>query len=169
MDLDARPRWWFTPVIALALLALLAVPAAAHIEAEPNRVEPGESATVGFLVEHGCDDSPTIKVTLKVPKGVKDVEPVEKEGWRDDVDGRTVEFEGGPLDAETPDTFSISFTAPHKTKLLSWKIVQACTDGLIRWIDTSEDAENPPAVVAVGKDVPSHDDEADAEEPEEGH
>ena len=89
----------------------MATPAFAHLDPEPNRVERGEAATVAFLVEHGCAGAPTIELTFQVPKGVKNVETPEKDGWISDVDKRNVTFERGPLDAATPDTFSISFTA----------------------------------------------------------
>ena len=156
MDLRWRkPRWWLATSLAFVVIAIAAAPAFAHLAPEPSRVEPGASATVAFLVEHGCDEAPTIELTFQVPKGVKDVEPVDKDGWISDVDGRTVVFEGGPLDANTPDTFSISFTAPNKKKIIRWKVVQGCTEGLIRWIDTAVGAEHPPAEIGVGKDVPT--------------
>jgi periplasmic copper chaperone A len=146
-----------TVVVTLVVLAPIA---AAHIEPDPSRVEPGATATVAFTVEHGCDESPTVELAFKVPKTVKTktVEPEPKDGWETNLDGRTVTFTGGPLDAETEDSFSITFTAPKKTTTLKWKIVQTCDEGTIRWIDTSHDAEHPPPAVGVGRDAPEHDD-----------
>lgn len=149
------PRWVFAICMTATALIATATPAFAHLDPDPDRVEPGEAVTVAFLVEHGCDGAPTIELTFKVPKGVKGVEPQDKDGWISDVDRRTVTFEGGPLDDATPDTFSIAFTAPKKKTIMRWKVVQACTEGVIRWIDTSPDAENPPAVIGVGKDAPA--------------
>ncbi|MEX2269010.1 MAG: DUF1775 domain-containing protein [Acidimicrobiia bacterium] len=153
-------------VLALGALLLACAPAAAHVEPDPNRVEPGDAVTVAFLVTHGCDESPTVKLTFKIPKGGTDVAPEDKDGWEAAKKGKTVVFEGGPLDTDTEDSFAIGFTAPNKKTLLVWKVVQKCEDGVIRWIDTSEGAEESPPVVGVGKDAPEeHGEEAE----ETGH
>lgn len=143
-------------ISGLALL-LMAVPAAAHIEPDPSRIKPGTRVTVAFKVEHGCDASPTIKMTFKIPKGVRHVSPEDKSGWEATVSKKTVIFEGGSLDAKTEDTFSITFKAPKKKMILAWKVVQTCEEGEIRWIDTSKGAEEPPPRVGVGKDAPEVD------------
>jgi uncharacterized protein YcnI len=143
-------------------VVLTAAPAAAHIEPIPSRVEPGDDAVVSFTVEHGCDESPTTKLTFKIPKGVKNATPEAKDGWSSKVKGKTIVFED-PASSELVenDEFSISFTAPNKTTLLVWKVVQKCAEGTIRWIDTSDGAENPPPRVGVGKDAPEeHEEEA---------
>ena len=143
-----------TLVVAITVAALAAAPAGAHIDADPSRVEPGASTTVAFVVGHGCDESPTVKLKFKIPKGVQDVEPEAKDGWATRSKRKTVVFKGGPLDSNTEDTFAISFTAPDKTTVLVWKVIQKCEEGAIRWIDTAEGAEESPPVVGVGQDPP---------------
>ena len=69
------------------------------------------------------------------------------------MSGGTVVFEGGPLGAHTPDTFSITFTAPKKKTVLVWKVIQNCVVGVTRWIDTSKNANEPPPRVGVGVKV----------------
>jgi uncharacterized protein YcnI len=133
---------------------LVAAPASAHIDADPSRVEPGDRATVAFVVEHGCDESPTVKLKFKIPKGAKDVEPQAKDGWTTRTKGKTVVFVGGPLGPDTEDGFAIAFTAPDRETVLAWKVIQKCEQGVIRWIDTSKDAEESPPVVGVGQDPP---------------
>jgi uncharacterized protein YcnI len=142
-------------LLTLGFVGLAAAPAFAHIEPDPARVEPGDDATVSFNVEHGCDTSPTTSLTFKIPKGAKHVAPVDKDGWRSEVKGKTVVFDGGSLDAHTEDQFSISFTAPNKKTILVWKVIQQCEEGEIRWIDTSKTAEEPPPRVGVGKNPPA--------------
>lgn len=137
-----------------ALVAATALPAWAHIEPDPKRVKPGADVTVAFSVEHGCGTSPTIKLSFKIPKGAKNVQAEPKDGWQESLSGGIVVFAGGPLDAKTPDTFSISFTAPSKKTVLRWKVLQQCEKGLVRWIDTAKGAEFPPADVGVGKNPP---------------
>ena len=128
----------------------------------PPRVEPGTAATIAFVVEHGCDESPTTKLTFKIPKSVKDAAPVAKDGWSSKVRGKTVVFEDpAALDLVEDDAFSISFTAPAKTTVLVWKVVQKCEEGKVRWIDTSDGAENPPPRVGVGMDAPAEEPGAD--------
>jgi uncharacterized protein YcnI len=141
--------------VALAGLALVAGPASAHIEPHPNQVKSGKRATVEFNVEHGCAASPTIKLTFQIPKGAKKVAPQAKTGWTTSVKNGTVIFDGGPLDAKTPDTFAIAFTAPKKKTLLVWNVIQDCEQGKTRWIDRSKGAENPPPIVGVGKKPPA--------------
>ena len=144
--------------ITLSTILVLATAAAAHLDPEPARVPKGTPATVAFTVEHGCDGSPTVELTFRIPRSVRrsTVAPEPKDGWDASVRGRTVVFSGGPLDAGTADSFSITFTAPNRKTLLTWKIVQECEEGSIRWIDTAHDAEYPPPVVGVGQDPPSH-------------
>ena len=141
--------------IAFAGIALAAGIAFAHVEPNPKRVEPGKRVTVEFNVEHGCGTSPTLKLTFQIPKGVKKVEPQAKAGWATSVKRGTVIFDGGPLDAKTPDTFAIAFTAPKKKGLLVWNLIQECQQGKTRWIDRSKGADNPPPIVGVGRKPPA--------------
>src|SRR5581483_12275382 len=90
---------------AFIVVGVVATVAAAHIEPEPSRVKPGATVTVAFNAEHGCDQSPTIKLTFKIPKGATKVAAVAKPGWDATVAKGTVVFDGGTLAATTPDTF----------------------------------------------------------------
>lgn len=140
-------------VAGVAMLVLIAGPAAAHIIPAPSSIKPGARATVAFNIEHGCGTSPTTKLTFKIPKLAKRVIPVAKTGWKEHVGGGTVVFAGGPLGAHTEDTFSITFTAPKKKTVLVWKVIQQCVVGVTRWIDTSKNADEPPPRVGVAVKV----------------
>jgi uncharacterized protein YcnI len=130
----------------VAVLVVGAGVASAHIDPDPAAVEAGTPATVGFGVEHGCEGSPTIALDIELPEELTDTEPVAKPGWEATIDGRVLTFSGGPLDADTPDTFSITFTAPTTPGTLLFPTVQKCTDGEIAWI----------AVAAEGEPEPEH-------------
>jgi len=67
---------------AAATAAALAVasPAFAHIHTDPAAVEAGTEATVGFIVEHGCEGSPTVKVEIQLPDGATDISGVDGGG-----------------------------------------------------------------------------------------
>jgi len=142
-------------VVALAgaFVTVWAAQALAHVEPDPARVKPGKSATVKFVVEHGCSKTPTTSLAFKIPKGVTDAQPEPKDGFTTSVKGGTITFEGQSADAEE-DTFAITFTAPSKKGLLTWKVVQRCGEKVVRWIDTSDSAKYPPPIVGVGKNPP---------------
>jgi uncharacterized protein YcnI len=149
-----------TAGLTLGAIVVAAGPAFAHVEAEPGRVKPGKPATVDFTPEHGCgDDSPTTKLTFQVPKRVTDAAPVPLDGWETSTSGRTIEFEGGPLPYEEQESFGISFTAPKAKTVLTWKIIQTCEDGKVRWIERGHDSEYPAPVVGVGKNPSSDEDD----------
>ena len=144
--------------------------AAAHIESDPAAVAAGSAATVGFNVEHGCDGSNTTELQIKIPDGITDAKPVDLAGWTAATAQGTVTFSGGNLDAETPETFSITFTAPATPGTIYFPIVQTCAVGEIAWIEIpAADAAEPdhpaPAVLVTdgpptAADLAPHDDEA---------
>lgn len=130
----------------VAVLVVGAGVASAHIDPDPPAVEAGTTATVGFGAEHGCAASPTVALDIELPEELTDVTPVAKPGWDAVIDGRVLTFSGGPLDADTAESFSITFTAPATPTTLLFPTVQKCTDGEIAWI----------AVAAEGQPEPEH-------------
>jgi periplasmic copper chaperone A len=149
--------------------------AEAHIETDPPAVAAGSAASVGFNVEHGCDGSNTTELQIKIPDGVTDAVPVDKPGWTSAVAGDAVTFSGGDLDATTPDTFQIAFTAPAGPGTIYFPIVQTCQTGETAWIEipaagAAEPDHPAPAVLITdgpptSADLTPHDD--DAAEPTE--
>jgi uncharacterized protein YcnI len=136
------------PTLTATLVVLVAGAgvASAHIDPDPPAVEAGKATTVGFGVEHGCAESPTVALDIRLPTELTDVAAVAKPGWDAVIDGRVLTFSGGPLDADTPASFSITFTAPATPATLLFPTVQKCTDGEIAWI----------AVAAEGQPEPEH-------------
>lgn len=122
------------PIVFAAVVTGLALPAEAHVHANPNVVKPGASATVGFGVEHGCGTSPTISVAIKAPAGVTKLAAVPLKGWKTAVAGSVVTFSGGNLPTKKSAEFSISFMAPTKEGDLSFPVVQTCVKGVNSWI-----------------------------------
>jgi uncharacterized protein YcnI len=154
-------------VIGVALAAtgavlLIASPAGAHVEPDPNRVKPGKEATVTFTAEHGCEESPTTGMTLRVPKGVTDAVGVDDNGFSAEVKGRRIIFSGGSVAGDEEAPFSVKFTAPDEKTELVWKVVQQCEEGTERWIETDPDGDKPAPRVGVGQAPKSgHEDEDD--------
>jgi uncharacterized protein YcnI len=152
--MNASRRAAIAGTIAAVALVLTVGPAAAHVEPDPTSVKPGKAVTVAFTPEHGCDDSPIIRMTFRVPRGARNATPEPKDGWEATAAGRTITFSGGSMPSDNTDAFSISFTAPKSKGLLAWKVIQACEDGVERWLEPS-DGDFPAPVVGVGKKVPN--------------
>jgi periplasmic copper chaperone A len=145
-----------------AVVALTPTVAGAHLAPDPSAVEAGTAATIGFVVEHGCDDSPTVELRFEVPSAAGSVQPVAKEGWTSSVDGRVVTFAGGSLDAHTSGTFELEFTAPAEASTMYFPVVQRCDEGENPWIQIpateGEELERPAPAVRVTEGPPTSED-----------
>lgn len=112
----------------------------AHIDPEPPEAPAGATLAVGFTVGHGCDDSPTVQLDMRLPDGVSAPTPVPPEGWQGSVDADVVTFTGGPLPSDVPATFRVELTLPLSPgATLYFPFVQRCEVGELRWIDTPDD------------------------------
>jgi uncharacterized protein YcnI len=68
-------------LVAFALAALTASPAAAHVTLEKRQAPVGSYYKAVFAVPHGCAGSPTIKLRVQIPEGVIGIKPMPKRGW----------------------------------------------------------------------------------------
>ena len=148
-----RIRSLIAASVATGVVLVLAGPAAAHIEPDLSAVPAGAKATVAFNVEHGCDESPTTKIEMKLPFQITDAKPVDKAGWTGSVKGDVLTFSGGSEPAHEPTSFSITFTPPTDAvgAKLSFPIIQTCAEGSVSWLGSDESDEHPAPVVTVGK------------------
>jgi uncharacterized protein YcnI len=64
-------------------------PASAHVLLERKEAVPGSSYKAILTVSHSCEDSPTIKLRVKIPEGFIAAKPMAKPGW-------TIETVKGP-------------------------------------------------------------------------
>jgi len=169
-----------TAGVTAGAVALLPGVAAAHIAPQPAAVEAGSAATVEFLVEHGCGDSPTTELRFQLPDDVTDAEAVAKDGWTTSVNGGVVTFNGNSLDAHTSTTFGIAFTAPAEATTIYFPVVQKCDTGETAWIqlpvDGEGEPERPAPAVEVTQGPPTseevvgaEDDDGDSGDAHEGH
>src|SRR6478735_8081024 len=161
-----------TGITATAGALLFAGSASAHIDPDPIAVQAATSNTVSFGVEHGCEESPTTELQIQIPAAVADAQPAEKDGWTASVDGQVVTFTGGPLAADTPDDFAITFTAPTAAGPIDFPIVQICEVGQLDWIETpvegAAEPEHPAPSVLVTAEAPTGAELTPAREEEEG-
>lgn len=139
-------------LIAAALVASAAVtaalPADAHTDSDLVAVPAGEEAVVRLKPTHGCGDSPTTEVAIRVP--VPDAKAIDVPGWTatatDDGAGRTVvEWTGGSLPVDQTGAFPVEFTAPGVVgELLLFPAVQVCANGEeLSWISGDPAADYP--------------------------
>lgn len=155
---------------------LLAPAAAAHVTANPPSGVAGEFTKIDFRVGHGCEDSPTTSLTVRVPEGVLFVAPEVVPGWKASVtkakfskpvevfgethtEGvRTITWKGGPLPDGFMTEFGVSMRLPEGAgRTIYFPAVQHCEKGEHRWItipiEGQEEPEEPaPAVELLAAD-----------------
>jgi periplasmic copper chaperone A len=131
--------------VAALLAGLLLVPAtaAAHVKPKVPEAPAGARFTFSFLVDHGCEGSPTTGLSIQLPEGAFDARPVAKPGWTAQVVEAAVDFAGGPLPDETKDSFSVELVTPNRPgEDVFFPTVQRCQVGATHWIAPQAEAEN---------------------------
>jgi uncharacterized protein YcnI len=152
------------------LFASIAFSAQAHVTLE-SRQAPADSYHKAVLrVPHGCKDSPTVRLRVRIPEGVTGVKPQPKPGWKLEItrvklatpldDGHggkitegvgEVAWSGGSLADEHYDEFALRVKLPDRAgATLYFPVVQECQQGVHRWIEVpatgqSADALKEPA------------------------
>ena len=132
--------------------------ASAHVGLEQGATPVGQPYKAVFKVTHGCEGSPTQKVTIDFPEGVIAVKPMPKPGWQVTTtkdryaksynfyhgtklsEGvKTIVWSGGSLPDDFYDEFVVStFIAaelPPGTPL-AFTVTQDCEKGQMRWSET---------------------------------
>lgn len=163
---------------AALFLLLTALPASAHLHPDPAEVPEGEDTEVGLAVEHGCDDSPTTEVKVRLPDGL-DAAAMVRSGWSLDNTAGVVTWSAQPgneLPADETGVFELLVTPDPGTegRTLPLKTVQTCETGTLRWIEVwdgeGEEPEHPAPTLTVlpaGAD-PGEDDHGGGQDPEDG-
>jgi periplasmic copper chaperone A len=151
-----------TASLAVAALVWLAAPAWAHVEVSPSEAPAGSTVDLEFEVGHGCDGSPVVAVSIRMPEGVTDISPEDREGWTYSVatvDGLdVVTWEGGPQGANEHGSFFMTVTLPAaEGEVLAFPAVQICEEGEVAWIelpaaDGSEPANPAPLLTLTAGD-----------------
>jgi uncharacterized protein YcnI len=129
---------------AVGVALCIAGPAAAHIHTDPEEVKAGTENTVGFIIEHGCDGSPTTSVELQLPTGVAGISAEDANGFTASVDGQVVTFSGGSLPDATEQAFDVTFTAPTEAGTIDVPLVQTCEEGSTDWIEPEVEGQPEP-------------------------
>ena len=157
------------PAIAAAgITFLVAAPASAHVTVTPTETAAGAYTVLTFSVGHGCEGSPTEKITIQVPEGVNTVTPTRQPFYDVKVtteklaepvkdahgnelterDATIVYTAKTPLPDGQRDAFEVSLQLPEKEGTLAFPTVQTCEKGETAWIEktpegATEEPENP--------------------------
>ena len=183
-----------TAAIALSLVS----PASAHVSATVSDASAGAFTVATFSVPHGCDESPTTKIEIKVPESVLSVTPTRNPFY--DVEARIEQLDEPQTDAHgnevtertasvvytaiTPlpdgqrDTFELSFQVPDTAgEVLAFPTIQTCEKGSTDWTEVpaegqdAEELENPAPsfeVLPASAEGDHHDEAADEAAEEHG-
>jgi periplasmic copper chaperone A len=159
---------------------LIGIPASAHITVNPTEAPKESSAKLAFRVPNEKDNAATTKLEIvfdeKNPIPVVSVKPLT--GWTTDVTTRKLAKPIKTHDEESTEAVEkITWTAQPGAEIapgqfqefeisagplpnvdeLVFKALQTYSDGdVVRWIDESEDAENPAPVLKLTKAEPDH-------------
>ncbi|WP_205475057.1 YcnI family protein [Nocardioides sp. SYSU D00038] len=150
-------------VPAAGVLALgLAGPAAAHVTVTPSDTAAGAYAVLTMSVPHGCDGSPTTRVTISVPESIVSVTPTRNPFYDVEVvteklpepitdahgneiterDARVVYTATSPLPDHQRDALELSVKLPDEEGLLAFPTVQTCEEGETAWTQVAADGDD---------------------------
>lgn len=152
-------------LVVPASLAFLvpAVPAGAHVGVDPSTTVAGEYAVLTISVAHGCAESPTTRVAIRMPEEILSVTPTRHPLWQvseeteplspavTDAHGNSVTERDAVVvyTAETPlpdgqrDSFELSVLLPEGVgDTLSFPTIQTCTEGETAWTEVPVDGRD---------------------------
>ena len=144
------------------VVALSPAIAAAHMVVDPAEAPAGDFFKAAFRVTHGCQGTPTISVTIRIPDGVLGAKPQAKPGWTIEIKTRPVDppvdlghgfllretasevtWRGGSLANAHFDEFAISMRTPDKPgTTLYFPSIQTCEKGSYEWVDVPKPGEH---------------------------
>lgn len=164
-------------LLGAALFSAYALPAAAHVVADPSEGKAGSYFRTALRVGHGCGTSPTVAVKVLLPDGLTTVRPQAKPGWdikietvklakpvdaghgnMTDTAISSVAWTGGKLPNEHFDEFGLNLKLPEKAGPLWLKVIQTCAEGELRWEQipaAGQRAERPAAMIRVSDSKPA--------------
>ncbi|GAA1509009.1 YcnI family protein [Nocardioides humi] len=149
---------------ALALVALTAGAASAHVTVTPNTTAAGAYAVLTFSVGHGCEGSPTTSLAIQMPESIPSVTPTINPGWDvekvseklaepiKDAHGNEVTERTAQVvyTAKTPlpdgyrDTVELSVQLPDAVgDTIAFPVVQTCQEGETGWTETAAEGQDP--------------------------
>jgi periplasmic copper chaperone A len=185
MSLRTLARLCAVPLALGAIVLGVAAPASAHVTITATTTAAGAFTVLTVNVPHGCDGSPTTKITIQIPKEISEVTPTRNPLWHvtkqtekldqpitsDDGDQitervATVTYTAiDPLPDGYRDAFELSLQLPDaEGSTLVFPTIQTCEKGESAWIEvpaagqSEDDLELPaPSVTITAADPGSQD------------
>lgn len=146
------------------LMGLGLAGAAAHVTIKPDTTAAGAHALLTVSFSHGCDGSPTNKLTISLPEPLVDAKPEIVPGWTVEKvtetldepltldNGSSVTERVGQIvyTAETPvedgylQQFDMSVQLPEgEGETLAFPVLQSCVEGETDWAQIPAEGEDP--------------------------
>ncbi len=152
-------------------MAVCCSAAQAHVVLETKKAAVGAETLLSFRMGHGCGNSPTRKIRIRIPDGVVGVEPQDVSGWAVETQqgsyGREYHFAGngfkegvkeltwaGTLPPHQPASFTVKMKIADElqgTRKIAFPVVQECEEGIERWIG-DEDDDHPAPTLTITSD-----------------
>ncbi|MCV2370525.1 YcnI family copper-binding membrane protein [Roseateles oligotrophus] len=149
---------------AILLAATLGLSAQAHVTLEQAEAVAGSAYKAVLRVGHGCEGSPTTRITVTLPAGFRGAKPMPKAGWalelkREklskpyDSHGRqivedvvevswTAKSEDAYLQDAWYDEFVLRGSLPEATGPIWFKLRQSCVKGEWNWAELPAEGES---------------------------
>jgi uncharacterized protein len=156
----------FVGAAAAAGVALLAVPATAHVSVAPASAQPGSAAVLTFHVPNEESGADTTRVTVQIPtdhpiaqllvepvpgwtisvKAVTLAKPLVTDDGQFDQAVSEVDWTGGQIAPGQFQDFSVSADPlPEGVSRLTFKTIQTYSNGdVVRWIDVAQPGQPEP-------------------------
>jgi periplasmic copper chaperone A len=143
-------------IASLITLALSGASAFAHVALQQPQAEAGKPYEAVLHVSHGCGESATTAVAVRLPSGFESAKPRPKAGWTLTEQAGTVTWTAtakqAALGAHQAGDFILAGQAPAKPQALWFKVLQTCEQGSLDWSQmpaegTSTAALKTPAVL----------------------
>lgn len=146
-------------LIAIGAVAILAAPAAAHVQVRPAEVAPDDPVLWTVMVPNE-QRAQTTSVEVQLPEGVTPFSYVDVPGWKrelvmaPDKSVKSVKWTGS-LASDGLGLFNFLATSPSEEGEIQWKAIQTYSNGdVVRWIG-GPDSDEPASVTTVSSSVPS--------------
>ncbi|WP_460887756.1 YcnI family copper-binding membrane protein [Promicromonospora xylanilytica] len=130
-------------LVAVGLVALGSTPATAHVTITPSTTAAGATAVLRVEIPHGCGESATTAISLRMPEEVADVTAPGTDRWAVDqaADGLTWTTQEPLPDGEHAEVeFSVRLPDDVGATLV-FPVIQQCEDGEAAWTEVAEHEE----------------------------
>jgi len=139
--------------------------ASAHVSVTPSSTAAGSYSVLTFSVGHGCDASPTTRLTVQIPESIIAVTPTVNPNWT--IEKKMVELESEvegshgeaaservaevvytakqPLPDGLRDTIALQMPLPDEAgEKVVFPVIQTCEQGETAWTQTYEEGQDEP-------------------------